>query len=200
MNIYRNTAMTNSEHSTKNKCYSTDNRHLYFTALHLTLQPGYCIVDIDEDMWVIGKVTCSYIIPRFIVDRRFIRAYEFVSEGNQLSAFTEKDIDWDSIKKIPDKVLQKVHDLYSPFHTYVGKFHNGVAQVDWVVNPDGMYYADSDGYGMTNDKEVELTAFIDRHCKIVVPFRNINDDWNVLKAMRKEAEDIVNNINKSITR
>lgn len=192
--------MNNSEHSTKAKCCSTDSKQLYFTALHLTLQPGYCIVDIDEDMWVIGKVTCSYMIPRFIVDHRFIRAYELVTEGNHLSAFTEKDVDWETIKKIPDKALQNIHALYSPFHTYIGKFRNGVAQVDWVVNPDGMYYADSDSYGMTNDKEVELTAFVDRHCNIVVPFRNINDNWKALKAMRKEAEDIVNNINKNITR
>lgn len=192
--------MNNSDYSTKANCCSADSKQLYFTALHLTLQPGYCIVDIDEDMWAIGKVTCSYMIPRFIVDRRFIRAYELVTERSHLSAFTEKDVDWDSIKNISDKVREKIRDLYSPFHTYVGKFCNGVAQVDWVVNPDGMFYADSDGYGMTNDKEVELTAFIDRHCNTIVKFRNFNDDWNALKAMRKEAEDIVNNINKGITR
>lgn len=65
-----------------------------------------------------------------------------------------------------------------------------MAQVSWQLNPDGMYYRDEDGFGMTDDDEVEIYGFIDRKGKVVVKFKHINEDWNLLKEMRKEAESL----------
>lgn len=40
----------------------------------------------------------------------------------------------------------------------------------WVVNPDGMYYRDEDGFGMTDDDEINLEGAIDRQGNVVKKF------------------------------
>lgn len=40
----------------------------------------------------------------------------------------------------------------------------------WVVNPDGMYYRDEDGFGMTDDDEINLEGAIDRKGNVVKKF------------------------------
>ena len=47
---------------------------------------------------------------------------------------------------------------------------------------------DEDGFGMTDDDEVEIYGFIDRQGKVVVKFQHINEDWKRLEIMKKEAE------------
>lgn len=41
----------------------------------------------------------------------------------------------------------------------------------WQVQPDGRYWADEDGFGMTNDREIKLYALIDSHGSFDGPFR-----------------------------
>ena len=79
-----------------------------------------------------------------------------------------------------------------PFPSFIRGFYNGVAQVDWQLNPDGRYYMDDDGFGMTNDVEIEIYGFIDKEGNVLVKFRTIKDS-SELETMRKEAEDIIRN-------
>ena len=64
--------------------------------------------------------------------------------------------------------------------------------VSWQLNPDGRYYMDEDGFGMTNDEEIEIYGLIDQKAKVIAKFRNIQN-FNELNEMRKMAEDIVKN-------
>ena len=66
-----------------------------------------------------------------------------------------------------------------------------MAEVSWQLNPDGRYYMDEDGFGMTDDEEIEIYGFIDQNAKVVVKFRNIDENYRVLDKMRKEAEKII---------
>ena len=50
------------------------------------------------------------------------------------------------------------------------QYKNGVAEVEWQLNPDGMYYRDDDGFGMTDDEEINLYGAIDRKGKVVKKF------------------------------
>lgn len=50
------------------------------------------------------------------------------------------------------------------------QYKNGVAEVEWQLNPDGMYYRDEDGFGMTDDEEIKLYGAIDRKGKVVKKF------------------------------
>lgn len=40
----------------------------------------------------------------------------------------------------------------------------------WMVQPDGRYYADEDGFGMENDEEIVLVAGLDRQGRFTGPF------------------------------
>lgn len=154
--------------------------------------PGYQVIyrydDIGEGMSIAEEVICQYWKPRFLIDHNTKCAYEFLNSGEYLCTITKDDIDWDSLKALPEESKDKAHRLYAHFPTRIRKYENGVAQVSWQLNPDGMYYMDEDGYGMTDDEEVEIYGFIDRNGKVLVKFRHINKDWELLKAMRKEAE------------
>ncbi|MCD8217278.1 MAG: hypothetical protein LUD01_04410 [Clostridiales bacterium] len=50
---------------------------------------------------------------------------------------------------------------------------DGLAEIIWMVQPDGRYWADDDGFGMENDMEIELCAKIDKTGQFVTPF-----SWN----------------------
>ena len=50
------------------------------------------------------------------------------------------------------------------------EYKDGVAEVRWQLNPDGMYYRDEDGFGMTDDEEINLYGAIDRKGKVVKKF------------------------------
>ena len=89
--------------------------------------------------------------------------------------------------------MQQFITIYR-FRTFIMVKHlkqNGVAQVSWQLNPDGRYYMDEDGYGMTDDEEIEIYGFIDQNAKVVVKFKNINECYGELDKMRKEAEEII---------
>ena len=49
---------------------------------------------------------------------------------------------------------------------------------------------DDDGYGMTDDEEVNIYGVIDRTCKIIVPFRLTNDS-SEHQLMLQEAREIL---------
>ena len=49
---------------------------------------------------------------------------------------------------------------------------------------------DDDGFGMTDDEEINIYGFIDRTGQVVLPFRTIKD-YSELETLRKEAEGAV---------
>ena len=49
---------------------------------------------------------------------------------------------------------------------------------------------DEDGYGMTDDEEIEIYGYIDQNAKVVVKFRNV-DDLDELDEMQRQAEEKV---------
>lgn len=167
-------------------------RELYSKLMSFTSQPGMKTENLEEGMEVANEIICQYWKPRFLLNHNTKCAYEFMSNSEYLKTVTENDIDWDSLKELPEKAVDRAHRLYAGFPTRIRKFENGVAQVNWQLNPDGMYYMDEDGYGMTDDDEVEIYGFINQQGKVVVKFKHIQEDWNLLKAMRKEAESITN--------
>lgn len=77
------------------------------------------------------------------------------------------------------------------YPTNIRIFKNGIAEVEWQVSPDGMYYMDDDGYGMTNDVEISLFGYIDRSGHVVGPFTYIGGrgkwDLDKMKAVKEVA-------------
>ena len=132
----------------------------------------------------------QYWKPRFLVDHNEKRAYEFMNCNEYLQTVGSDDILWSSLTGVSEEALNRARGLFAHYPTFIRKFQNGVAEVSWQINPDGQYFMDEDGFGMTDDKEIEIYGFIDRRGKVLVKFQMIktSDD---LKRMRKEAEELI---------
>ncbi len=62
------------------------------------------------------------------------------------------------------------------FVMYISQFVNGTCRLSWMVQPDGRYWEDEDGFGMTSDNEIWLYALINEEGKFTTPFFDKNDD------------------------
>ena len=82
----------------------------------------------------------------------------------------------------------RAQEMSAQFPTFIRGFHKGVAEVSWQLNPDGRYYMDEDGFGMTPDEEITVYGFIDSEMNVLVKFQYIDEDWKRLDRMRREAE------------
>ena len=126
--------------------------------------------DLGEGMTLVNQTIGEYWKPRYLMDKEARCAYEFMSIDEVLQIVTDEDIDWDSMKGLPQDAFDraKAHSFHFPGHVY--QYKNGVAEVEWQLNPDGMYYRDEDGFGMTDDEEINLYGAIDRKGKVVKKF------------------------------
>lgn len=154
---------------------------------------NYYVEDAREGMSVVNVDIIGWWKPRFLMDNKAMRAYEFLTPGENFCTVTPDDVDWDSLKGLSEECLERAHDLNAHFPTIIGWYKNGVAEVRWQLNPDGRYYMDEDGFGMTNDVEVEIYGFIDRQGKVLAKFCHVNKNWDLLEMMRQEAESKVAN-------
>ena len=163
---------------------------------------------LGEKMVVFSKVICDFWKPIYLVDELNKTAMHFMDNNEILQNVNDGDIDWDSLdglkgidqaKRHANNLTMneqngwlkgidqaKRHSAYYP--THIRGFRNGVAEVEWQINPDGMYFMDEDGFGMSNDVEESLYGFIDHNGDVVVPFTYIGQDWERFKSMRREAE------------
>ena len=126
--------------------------------------------DLGEGMTLVNQVIGEYWRPRYLMDNEAKCAYEFMSIDEVLQIVTDEDIDWGSLKGLPQDAFDraKAHSFHFPGHVY--QYKNGMAEVEWQLNPDGMYYRDEDGFGMTDDEEINLYGAIDRKGKVVKKF------------------------------
>ena len=162
--------MTDSEEKRTDACIASQ-------ALYKTLGSSvyerypYERRELGEGMALISLVMCGYWKPRYLVDDRNGTAVEFMNGDTVLQTITADDIDWDSMKRVPESALERARNLDAWFPTFVGSFKDGVANVSWQINPDGQYYMDDDGFGMTDDEEISLCGKIDRNGRAVGKFR-----------------------------
>ena len=152
--------------------------------------------DLGEGMAVVYQNMMGWNKPRFVLNHNKKTAFEWMgADFAQLMTVTHKDIDWKSLKKLPEEAINVAERLSFHFPSFIRRFRNGVAEVEWQLNPDGRYYMDDDGYGMTGDIEINIYGFIDHEGKVVVKFQTIKDR-NDLDRLRKEAEEMVKRMGK----
>lgn len=142
--------------------------------------------ELGEDVWVVEQVIGEYWKPRYLMDERAKTAVEFMSSGMVLQTVSADDIDWPSLEDLPQKAIRQARLLFAAYPTFVRTYKDGVAAVDWELNPDGQYYMDEDGYGMTDDDEITIYGYVDRNGKPLIKFRTIKN-YCELKEMEKEA-------------
>ena len=131
----------------------------------------------------------------FIVNPALKKVYPISDPSGKLVGFTLDDIDWDNVNQ-----LEHNYDAKRLVADYgglsIGDYQDGLARVDWMLYPDGRYFADEDGFGMEDNDEVNITAYIDTRCRVVVKFQDMEDDekrkrlWDeAIKALSKEEAD-----------
>lgn len=152
---------------------------------------GYDVSKIGEGLSVIEQSIWGWWKQRYLIDHNNGRAYEIMDGNMNFVNFTTEDIDWESLAVLPEGVKSRAQSLSAQFPTFIRKFSNGIAEVSWQLNPDGKYYMDEDGYGMTDDKEITVYGYIDTEMNVLVKFQYIDKDWNRLDKMRQEAETIL---------
>lgn len=145
--------------------------------------------ELGEGMGVVYQVINGWWKPRYILNHNTRTAFEFMSHSQYLLTVETEDIEWSSLKTLPESVINNAKTQFAMFPTFVEGFQNGIARVRWQINPDGRYYMDDDGYGMTDDEEVEIYGYINKEGKVVGKFRlPCEKDKNV--DFRKLAEEV----------
>lgn len=136
---------------------------------------SFQIEDLGEQMALMKELVSGYWRLRYLLDHERQEAVEIVDASQQLTTVTEDDIDWESMKKLPSKVAARAYYRLCLYPFFILNYHNGIAEAIWMINPEGRYFADSDGYGMTGDQEINLRGAIDRSGKVVERFRYIEE-------------------------
>ena len=152
---------------------------------------GYRVSELGEGMSVIEQVIWGWWKQRYLIDNKNCRAYEIMDGNMDFVNFTKDDIDWDSIQQLPEKAKMRAQEMSAQFPTFIRGFRKGVAEVSWQLNPDGRYYMDDDGFGMTSDEEITVYGFIDSEMNVLVKFQYIDEDWKRLDKMRRESEKLL---------
>ena len=183
MSIYKKLARIKGDKTIEEKMYEVLLSDTYKSDLYKT-------EDLGEGMAVIYQVIWGWWKPRFVLNHTAKTAFEFMDGNERLVTVTTEDIDFDSLKKLPEEAIERAECLSFQFPSFIRGFRNGVARVDWQLNPDGRYYQDDDGFGMTDDEEIEIYGFIDTKGNALVKFKAIQDRKE-LEVMRKEAEEKV---------
>lgn len=57
------------------------------------------------------------------------------------------------------------------YRTEFTRMPDGRHRMLWQIQPDGRYWADEDGFGMTSDEEITLYTFLDESGRFTAPFR-----------------------------
>ena len=144
--------------------------------------------DLGEGMGVVYQTIYGWWKPRYIINHTTQTAFEFMSHSQYLLTVEEEDIEWSTLKKLSEDIQENAREQFAMYPTFVEGFRNGVTRVRWQINPDGRYWMDDDGFGMTSDVEVEIYGYINKEGKVVGKFRLPSEkDKNV--DYRKLAEE-----------
>lgn len=165
---------------------TAENRLFKTLSMYMYTQYPYSKQNLGDGMYVIEKVISEYWKPRFLIDEKNNTAVAFMDDSTTLQTICTDDIDWESLEGLPQRAVNTAKALDAVFPIFIREYKNGMAKVSWEINPDGFYYMNEDGFGMTDDEEITIYSYVDRAGKPLVKFRAIKDSGE-LEKMEKEA-------------
>lgn len=167
----------------------SDAEKLYIVLMSDTYKNrNYSWSDLGEGMESISTLVIDYWKQRYLLDHNRKIALEIMDEEQCWVHFSTDDIDWQTFKGLPEEAIERAQSLDAFFPSFIRQYENGVAEVSWQLIPDGRYWMDEDGFGMTADVETPVYAMVDKDLNVLVKFQYINHDYSQLAQMRKEAE------------
>jgi len=147
--------------------------------------------ELGEGMEIVNQTIGQWWKPRFLLNHNLRTAYEWMLPNQQLATVDSEHIDWDSMKNLPEDAITTLRAYSFHYPSFIRKFVNGIAEVRWQLIPDGRYYMDEDGFGMTDDIELNIYGFIDQEANVVSKFHYYTDEQlsnHILGEVRKEIE------------
>lgn len=169
----------------------SDGQELYRMLMTDTyLSTRYDRDNLGENMASISVSVGGWWKQRYLLDHDRKTATEIMTANLDWAHFTKNDIDWTSIGTLEEDAIRTAKSLRARYPSFIRGFRNGVAEVSWQLIPDGRYWMDSDGYGMTSETETTVYAMVDRNLNVLVKFRFINGDYGQLRQMRASAEKL----------
>ena len=121
----------------------------------------------------------------FIVNTELKKAYTISEADGSLVAFTKDDIDWDNVSQLEHN--GDAYSLQACYYFGIEDYKDGLARVNWMLYPDGRYFADEDGFGMEDNDEINIYAYIDTECRVLVKFQDMENSEKV-KVLYQEAK------------
>ena len=67
--------------------------------------------ELGEGMSVIEQVIWGWWKQRYLLDNKNCRVYEIMDGNMDFVNFTTNDIDWDSIKQLPEKAKMRAREM-----------------------------------------------------------------------------------------
>lgn len=110
---------------------------------------------------------------RYLVNTHTRQSYQLTDTTGRIVAFGKKDMDYRAIESLP--YHENAYLMQADYYFSVEDFDRGVALVVWTLYPDGRYFADEDGFGGSDNDEVNIYAYIDQACKVLIPFRPMTE-------------------------
>lgn len=161
---------------------------------------AYCRRNLGEGMEVVDQVIWGWWKPRFLLNHNLKTAYEWMWANQQLAIVDQEHIDWESMKKLPDEAWPKLRAYSFSYPSFIRWYSNGIAEVQWQLIPDGRYWMDDDGFGMTSEVELNIYGFIDQEANIISKFHYYTDEElksKILEKVRKQAEETLKQRNNN---
>ena len=112
---------------------------------------GYELRDLGDGMYF---VHLAHGRACWLYNEKMAELIPLVARSGSVLFLEESDIEETAAARIAEECPQ--YAIYAHFRFWVYAFKDGLADVEWTVCPDGMYWADEDGYGMEDDEEISL--------------------------------------------
>jgi hypothetical protein len=125
----------------------------------------YSIYDCGEDMLFLQSRRTK---RNLLMDVRNNKVTELTDDNGKMTAFTDMDVS--QTVRDQDVNTGNSRSLIADYRFFVHRFRNGQADVEWTICPDGLFFADEDGFGSEDCQELTAKGVINRNGKIIVPF------------------------------
>jgi len=112
----------------------------------------------------------------FLVNNENKEAWELVNAVGTFSLWNASAVELSSVFCLPSRAQRNAMSIKVPYYFGIEYYKNGVTLVVWTLQPDECCYADSEGFGMTDDDEIKIYAYIDKEGHILVPFQPMDDE------------------------
>lgn len=124
----------------------------------------------------------------FLVNKEKKEAWELVNSLGTFSLWNASAVELSSVFDLLGLAQRNAMSVKVRYYFGIEEYSNGVTLVMWTLQPDGCYYADEDGFGMTEDEDINLYAYIDKEGHIIVPFQPM--DYDLRNRYRSLAEKV----------